>query len=126
MTDLPIMKSTSCALNPQRFVWTRAWIEQVASNHPSIGQGIAILKKGIVPPVGLIFRHGGHVGMDNDDIFVGELVPAVLKCALRPFSIDVLPREKLESAPMRLIETKLGPHLGWLCIVEIWANNHGG
>jgi hypothetical protein len=41
--------------------------------------------------------------MDNDDVAVGELVPAMLKGTLRPDLIGVLPHEKLEPAPACLV-----------------------
>jgi hypothetical protein len=60
----------------------------------------------------------------QDDILVGELIPAPFKGAFWSYSRDILPHEKMQLASVPAIQMKLAPKLGGFPRVEIWANNN--
>lgn len=62
--------------------------------------------------------------MHQDDILVGELIPAPFKGAFWSYSRDILPHEKMQLASVPAIQMKLAPKLGGFPRVEIWANNN--
>ena len=79
------------------------------------------MKQRIVPAVGRIIRHGRHVGMQNNNVPIGKLLPAMLVGAFRSEAGGVLPKKKIELAPVRFIKTELRCDFGGFVGMKIWA-----
>ena len=61
--------------------------------------------------------------MDDNDVPVGKLIPAIFKRMFGADAIFVLPQEQFKVVSTLYIQCKFGSHLGRLMVVQVGADD---